>query len=512
MSRLAKTITSTITALCMVGLLVVGWIQFQGDDDNYEITAYFEKAIGLFKNSDVTQLGVAIGKVTEVDPQGRTVRIEMVVDSKYKIPADTQAEIVPISVISDRYIELDTYQGGPALPDGATIDASRTVIPAELDDVFKQLKKLLDALRPEGEGELGSLGELIVALDKALEGREQDLKGTLINGAQLTQTLARARDDISGLLTNLDGLFRKLAPRADSIATLNRNFAVVMRFLASNRDDLTGTLSKLGDVTDELSDLVKDNSSTLSSVLTKAARITPIILKNQESIEESLAWLGVVGEGLRNAYHAGEIRAVDVRSNRNTAALCEDFDDFPIDPDDFPPPLDDIIRDLLEQLEKEICPNPGEAGAPQPAPSGPRGSAPPLSPDIVPEIELNCDRGVREVKRQIRRIEDIGIPQDAKDELLKPLKENLEELAEKCRELGDTLDDPDALDDLLDGLPDQLVDQLLDELNAPEVDALTGTGLSGSAAGGAIVPPPSPSFGERVGSWAGGLLNFLGVS
>ena len=509
MSRVAKIITSTITTLCLVALLVVGWIQFQGDDDNYEITAYFEKVIGLFKNSDVTQLGVPIGKVTNVEPQGRTVRIDMVVDSKYKIPADTRAEIVPISVISDRYVELDVYSGGPALEDGATIDVSRTVIPAELDDVFKQLKKLLDALRPQSEGELGSLGELIVALDRALEGREQDLRGTLVNGAQLTQTLARARGDISGLLENLDGLFRKLAPRADSIATLNRNFAAVMRYLASNRDDLTGTLSKLGDVTDELSDLVRDNRSTLSSLLTKAARITPAILKNQESIEQSLAWLGVVGEGLRNAYHAGEIKAVDVRSNRNTASLCEDLDDFPID--DLPPQLQVIIQQLLDQLEDEFCPNPDGAAGPQPVPSGPGGFAPPLAPD-GPDVELNCDKSVREVKRQIRRIEDIGIPEDAKDGLLEPLKENLGELAEKCRELGDVIGDPDAVDDLLDGLPDELVDRLLDELNVPELGTSGDGDLSGSAAGTSIVPPPSPSFGEKVGSWADGLLNFLGVS
>ena len=214
MTKFVKYLTTILTTLCILGVGVVLWIQIKGDEDKYQVTAYFEKAIGLFENSDVTILGVPVGKITEVDPEGDQVRVLMTIDAEYKIPADTHAEIVPISVISDRYIEFDVYQGGPVLEDGSELQVADTEIPAELDDVFLQLKKLLDALKPDGEGELGSLGELIVALNEALEGREQDLKGTLVQGSRLTQTLAQARGDISGLLINLDALFKKLAPRA----------------------------------------------------------------------------------------------------------------------------------------------------------------------------------------------------------------------------------------------------------------------------------------------------------
>ena len=509
MTRLVKFLTSLVTTLCIIGVGVVLYIQIRGDEEKYEVSAYFVKAIGLFENSDVTILGVPVGKISKVEPEGDRVRVDMTIDAQYKIPADTHAEIVPISVISDRYIEFDVYQGGPVLKDGAVLSVAETEIPAELDDVFLQLKKLLDALKPDGEGELGSLGELIVALNEALEGREQDLKGTLVQGAKLTQTLARARGDISGLLVNLDTFFKKLAPRADSIATLNKNFATVMRFLVESRTDLEGTLEGLGDITTELGDLVHDDGAQLASLLQRAAKITPIVLKNQESIEESLAWLGVVGEGLANAYHGGEFQSTDVRSNRTTAGLCEDFDDLPIDPDQFPPPLDDIITDILTQLQNELCPNP-PGSQPQAGPDAPTGTVtPPSVPDVLPDLKIDCDKGVRKVKRQIKRIENIGIPSDVKEGVLEPLEKNLKELAKKCRELGDVLEDPDALDELLDQLPPELQDLLNPPPDGDEpVDPVDG--LSGNAAG---VAPAAPSEAEDEDeSWVDGLMNFLGVA
>ena len=512
MSRLAKLLTTVITTLCLIGVGLVIYIQTQNDDDTYEVTAYFEKAIGLFPNSDVTILGVPVGTITEVEPEGNRVRVDMEIEGKYKIPADTHAEIVPISVISDRYVEFDVYRGGPFLQDGATLQVSETEIPAELDDVFLQLKKLLDALKPDGKGELGSLGELIVALDRALEGREQDLKGALVNGAELTHTLARSREDISALLINLDDLFGKLAPRAESIATLNKNFATVMRFLSDSRGDLEGTLEGLANITHELGDLVKRNGSTVSSLLHKAARITPVVLRNQRSIEMSLAWLGVVAEGLGNAYHGGKFQSTDVRSNRTTAGFCEDFDDLPIDPGDFPPPLNGILEDLLKQLEAELCPGPGPG--PQPAPAPDEGLGAPVAPappeDTLPNLKLDCDKGVRQVKRQIRRIQEIGIPEDVKAGILEPLEENLEELAKKCRKLGDMIDNPDELEELLKDLPPEL-QELLDPDGSDDSTGETDEAvddLTGNAAG----TNPTGAEDDDEDSWINGVMRFLGVA
>jgi virulence factor Mce-like protein len=514
MSEIAKRITSAIVALCLIGVALVIYIQIQQKDDEYQVTAFFEKGIGLFENSDVTILGVAVGKVSKVEPVGSRVRVDMNINSDYKIPADATAEIVPISVISDRYIEFaPVYQSGPVLEDGATLDVASTKIPAELDDVFKQLKKLLDALAPEKEGQVGSLGELIVAVDKALEGRERDLRGTIVNGAELTQTLARARGDISNLLINLDELFSKLAPHAGDFATLNKNFAIVMQYLADSRQDIEGTLENLSTMTGEIGSFVRDNKAEVATLLERAAKITPVLLKNRKSIQTSLAWLPVVGIGLRNAYHGGEINATDVRSDRPTAGICEDFDDlFPIG--DLPPELQDIFEEILDQLENEFCPNPSSSSSGGPsAPTGPAPAPPASAPsppeDLVPDLKLECSKTIRTIKRQIERIEDIDISKEIASEVVGPLEKRVKRLRRNCDDLGSAFEEPENLDKILDELPDDVREVLppQDKSTTPDVG-----GLTGNAAGGAVAGEPSPSVAEQIGSWFGGFMDFVGVS
>lgn len=486
MTRFIRPLSYLIAVLLLAGGAGLGYNAIGENNGTYRVTAFFEKAIGLFPNSDVTILGVAVGKVTSVEPQGKTVKVEMDISDEHKVPADAFAQIVPISVISDRYVQFaPVYSGGPALEDGTVLGVEDTQIPAELDDVFKQLKKLLDAIEPGEEGEPGALGELIVQLNDVLAEREEDLKGTLVSGAQLTGTLADAREDLSGLLVNLDDLFGRLATRADSLGTLNRNFALVMAALAESRDDLEGTLANLASATGELGSLVREHRGRLGSDLRMAARITSTLLENRASVEESLRWLPTIGKGVAAAYHGGEIDAVDVRDNL-IPARCDELEELPED-----------VQDALEDVIDALCGTEEPRAESQPD----RVVAPPL-----PEPELDCTKSVKRVRRQIRRIARMEeISKDLQDEIVDPLKKKLRKLSRKCEELGDAITDPDRLlEDILEEIGD--TPELEEEL-----DDLTND-LLGSAAGTGTVPASSPGLLERVGSWFGGLLDFAGWS
>ncbi|HEY7873991.1 MAG TPA: MCE family protein, partial [Actinomycetota bacterium] len=204
MSKYIKPLTTLVVVLFLAGGAGLYYTANEKKDETYEVTAYFQKAIGLFPKSDVGVLGVPVGTILDVEPVGTRVKVTMEIDKKYKIPADATAQIIPPSLISDRFVQLQpAYTGGAALQDGAVLDLDRTQIPAELDDTFRQLKKLLDAIQPGSEGEPGALGALIVELDKALEGQTQNLRGTLIQASRLTRTLAGAKGNLSGLLINL---------------------------------------------------------------------------------------------------------------------------------------------------------------------------------------------------------------------------------------------------------------------------------------------------------------------
>ncbi|HWL66288.1 MAG TPA: MCE family protein [Actinomycetota bacterium] len=477
-------------SLAVVALLLAGGaglLALRENEETYTITAYFTKAIGLFENSDVDILGVPVGKVTDIVPQGDRVKVVMELPTKHKVPDDAFAQIVPISVISDRYVQLaPVYKGGPYLEDGAVLDVDRTQIPAELDDVFRQLKKLLEAIEPGEKGEPGALGDLIVQLDKTLRDREDDLKGTLINAAALTDSLADAKQDLSGILVNLDGLFEQLSTRAGSLGELNSNFAVVMTALAESNQDITGTLKNLGDLTHEVGDLVRDNGDRLGGDLERAAKITSTVLKNRASVEESLTWLPVVGEGLTKAHHPPPVSASDVRDNL-VAAHCKALEDVP-----------EPVRDVLKQILGEAC---GET--PEQTADGP------IAAPIADEPLLDCDEGVRKVKKQLDRVMKVDLPDRLVEDIVKPMKKQIRRLRKQCDELGRFIDRPedDELQELLDELLDDVPD--VDPTDVPDLDELDP--LGGAASGSAPAPTSrDKSAWKSFTDWMAGFVGFLG--
>jgi len=489
LTRFIRPLAAAVAALLVLGGVGLVRANTNADEDKYRITAYFTKAIGLFENSDVDILGVPVGKVLEVVPEGTQVRVEMELDSQYKIAKneETFAQIVPISVISDRYVQLGpVYEGeGEYLQDGDVLETEVTQIPAELDDVFKQLKKLLDAIEPGREGEPGALGDLIVQLNRALEDRERDLQGTLLHGAELTGTLADAEEDLNGLLINLDSLFSRLATRADSMGQLNRNFALVMTALAESRSDLEGTLANLSEMTGEVGRVATRHGDRLGRDLALAAKVTSTVVDNAASVEESLTWLPVLGEGLENAYNR-EHRDVDVRDNGNARFECEFFNILPDGP-------------IKDEIKKECKAHQGEPPE--------RTTAAPFGRDSFEEEKLDCDKGVRAVRRQLKRLERSSLPQDALEEILDPLRKKLRELKKECKKLGKAANDPSSLLDQLPGVPGLEVPQ------SDVPDSLTGSAAGRAGGAGIAVPANSePSEWDRFTEWTKRFLSFLGVA
>ncbi|MGH2807117.1 MAG: MCE family protein [Actinomycetota bacterium] len=488
LQRLMRPVTLIVVGVLFLGGVAGAVALSSRDDGTYSVTAYFTKAIGLFENSDVDILGVPVGKVTSVEPVGTRVKVVMEIDEKYRVEKspETFAQIVPISVISDRYIQLGpTYDGGDDyLRDGDVMDEDITQIPAELDDVFKQLKKLLDAIEPGKEGEPGALGDLIVQLNRTLRDRERELQGTLITGAELTGSLSAAEADLEGLLVNLDGLFGKLSTRADSMGELNTNFAIVMTALSESRDDLEGTLANLANLTNEVGEIATKHGDRLGTDLELASRITSAVLENRASVEESLSWLPVVGKGVTAAYHPNPFSDIDVRDNAQAKLECELLDDLPPGP----------IKRELQRICREQTGEPG-----RPAPTAPS--------DQVDEPLLDCDKGVRRVKKQLHRIERMDLPREAVREILGPMRKQLKRLQKECKKLGAAIDD-DALDDLLEDLFDDLPDvpgSTDEELPDVPLD------LTGQAAGTTVVGTGQKSSWESFTGWLGGLVSFLGV-
>jgi virulence factor Mce-like protein len=257
----------------------------------------------LFERSTVRVLGVEVGRIAEVSPEGDRVRVAMDVREDVKIPSNASAIIVPISLISDRYVQLaPVWREGPQLRDGDEIPLERGVAPRELDDLLATLKRFLEAVEPGSASEPGALGRFIVNADKALAGRGEQLGDTVDTLATLLGTLGRNADSVDDAIVNLDRLFTELSTHDGALRATNRGLAAVMGSLAEEESALESGTGNLASLVSELGSLVREHRDDLEADLGILADVANVLVRQQKRLETNIVWLPVLGKGIRGAF------------------------------------------------------------------------------------------------------------------------------------------------------------------------------------------------------------------
>jgi phospholipid/cholesterol/gamma-HCH transport system substrate-binding protein len=301
--RMSAAAVTAIAVAVVIALIAVGAIFLGGGEDTYHVSAYFPRAIGLFERSTVRVLGVEVGRISSVTPDGDRVRVDMNIRDGVKIPEDASAVIVPISLISDRYVQfVPVWKGGPTLHDGSQVPLSRGVAPAELDDLLATLKRFLQAVEPGTTNEPGALGRLIQNADNALAGRGPQMAETIDTLSTVLDALGRNVGSVDQAIVNLDRLFNELSKHAGALTATNRGLATVMTSLADEEAALQSGTGDLADLVDQVGSLVKAHKSDLSSDLSVLADVAEILHRQKIRLLENLLWLPVLSKGAANAY------------------------------------------------------------------------------------------------------------------------------------------------------------------------------------------------------------------
>ena len=124
MSRFSSRIPIAIVVALL--LLATFMVLSGSGSDSRTVTAYFYRTVSIYKGSDVRVMGVKIGTVTAVVPEGDRVRVAMKYDGEYKLPADAKAAIVTPTLTADRFVQIaPAYTGGPQMKNDAKIAAAR---------------------------------------------------------------------------------------------------------------------------------------------------------------------------------------------------------------------------------------------------------------------------------------------------------------------------------------------------------------------------------------------------
>ncbi|MFR9804199.1 MCE family protein [Pseudonocardia sp. RS010] len=312
--------TLQVTALVsIVAVLVATGIWLVGTGGGRKITAYFTNASALFEDNDVRVLGVPVGRIDSITPQGTQVEVEMTLtDPDVHLAPDAKAVVVSPSLVTGRYVQLfpTVPEGAPQLEPGATIPLGRTAVPLGVDDLAEAATDLSQALGPQGANSTGAVSEVLDVGAQNLAGNGEALNDTIRGLGNLSTTLAGSSEDLFGTVTELQKFTETLARDDAKVQEFNGRLADVTGFLASEREDLGGAIRELSIALGDVAAFVRDNRDTIHSNVDRLADVTQVLVDQQRALTEILdvAPLGI--SNLANTYN-GSSGTLDTRANVN---------------------------------------------------------------------------------------------------------------------------------------------------------------------------------------------------
>jgi phospholipid/cholesterol/gamma-HCH transport system substrate-binding protein len=333
LSELSNRVAAVIVGLLVLALIAAGVVVvLTGGSSSKQLTAYFPRTIGLYKGNDVRVLGIKVGKVTSLTPDGDRVKVTMTYSGNQKIPANAVASLVEPSIVSDRYVQLDpAYTKGPVLANHAVLNTNRTRTPLELDNIFQNINNLDIALGPKGANAKGALSRLINVSAANLSGNGTRLNGAIKEFAAAISTLSGSRGNLFATVSSLQKFTTTIAHNDGGVRALNANLATVGSQLAGERKDLGAALANLSAALAAVNTFVGANKANLTGDIHGLASVSNVLTKEKEAITEftDQAPLALSDLGLSFDSKATTLDTKNDSSNSLTSgpgsALCQIF-------------------------------------------------------------------------------------------------------------------------------------------------------------------------------------------
>jgi phospholipid/cholesterol/gamma-HCH transport system substrate-binding protein len=252
----------------------------QASEQRQIVIAEFKDVSPLLAGNDIKIHGVKVGEVAGMTEQNGIARVALSLGAgALPIHADARAIVRPVSLLGERYLDLDTgTTQAPVLPQGGVIPLARTGQNTDLDEVLNTFddrtgQSLAAFIAVLGNGMRGNgpdLDAAVQALAPAMTRTDQFVKvleqqnATLSSLVDSLQPVAAslAQDDgrtMDGLVASTTSL---LTTTSANVAALNATLDELPGSLAAAR----ATLGHLADTADEATPLLRDIRPTTDHV------------------------------------------------------------------------------------------------------------------------------------------------------------------------------------------------------------------------------------------------------
>jgi phospholipid/cholesterol/gamma-HCH transport system substrate-binding protein len=280
-----------IPVLITVLLIVAALVMFTGGSDQKTVTAYFPRTISIYEGSDVRVLGVPVGTIDTVEPEGTRVKVTMSYDSEVKIPSQAEAVIISPSIVGDRYVQLTpAYTSGDVMADGTVLEEEQTSVPLELDQIYSSIDQLTVALGPTGANKDGALSDLLATTAKNFGGEGARFNQTIKDFSTLSETLDDNKEELFGSAAELEAFISTLAENDGTVRAFNKSLGEVSTLLEGERDELAASLGNLGVALEQVGGFVEENKASLGRNIKGLNRVAKVLVKQRAALDEVLRY------------------------------------------------------------------------------------------------------------------------------------------------------------------------------------------------------------------------------
>ena len=137
-------VPKVIVGLLLLAVLAALLVTMRPAPATNELTAYFPRTVALYPGSEVRILGVRVGEVESVTPEGDRVKVTMNYERRYDVPADAKAVIISPAIVGDRFVQLT-----PAYTDGPDAEGRRRPRAGPDRDTGRAGRDLPEPRRPQ---------------------------------------------------------------------------------------------------------------------------------------------------------------------------------------------------------------------------------------------------------------------------------------------------------------------------------------------------------------------------
>jgi phospholipid/cholesterol/gamma-HCH transport system substrate-binding protein len=278
----------TFLVLTVVSLLVLGVYYLQVPSlmgiGRYSLKADLPASGGLYPTANVTYRGITIGKVTDVEPTEHGAQATISIDSQYKIPVDTIANVHSVSAVGEQYLDLvSTGNPGKYFAEGQTI--TKGTVPAEIGPALDTANRGLAALPKdkiatlldETAESVGGLGPALQRLVDSTQAIVGDFKTNITN--------------VNDIIQNSGGVLDSQIKSSDAIERWARNLNTLAAQAAQRDTNVKSILTQAAPTADQVNSVFSDVRDSLPQTLANLEVVFDLLKRYHTGVEQVLVFL-----------------------------------------------------------------------------------------------------------------------------------------------------------------------------------------------------------------------------